>query len=119
MSLIYYGTVSGNYCNFENNIFTTGSSLDLTGTTGSSASGNISNISLAALFTNLPTPGSVSPADNCHLLTNSVGHNAGTDGTDIGIYGGWYPWIDVSMPQNPHIRTVSVSSYNNPQGIYM
>lgn len=117
---IFYGSgiVSGSYCNFENNIFTTGSSLDVSvnSSPGSSFSGNISGISLAALFTNLPNPGTVSPADNCHLLTNSVGHNAGTDGTDIGIYGGWYPYIDVVMPQNPHIRTVNVSSYNNPQG---
>ncbi|MCE3278287.1 MAG: hypothetical protein K0S44_478 [Bacteroidetes bacterium] len=39
----------------------------------------------------------------------SPGRNAGTDGTDIGIYGGAYPWIDMTgTPPIPQVKTFNV-----------
>jgi hypothetical protein len=34
------------------------------------------------------------PFPNFHLLTGALGDNFGTDGTDVGIYGGAFPWVD-------------------------
>jgi Pyruvate/2-oxoacid:ferredoxin oxidoreductase delta subunit len=50
-----------------------------------------------------------------HLNPLSPGINAGTDGTDIGIYGGLYSWKDGSIPFNPHIqqKTISGTTDNN------
>ncbi|KAF0130026.1 MAG: hypothetical protein FD155_1812 [Bacteroidetes bacterium] len=39
---------------------------------------------------------------NYHLQPSCVGKGAGIDGTDIGIYGGAFPWKDGSVPFNPH-----------------
>lgn len=39
-------------------------------------------------------PISVEPYPNFNLLGTSPGKNAGTDGTDIGLYGGPYPFIE-------------------------
>lgn len=54
--------------------------------------------------------------NNYHLNTTSLGHNAGTDGTDMGIYGGPFPWKDGSMPSNPHIVSRSVKSTTDQTG---
>ncbi len=35
------------------------------------------------------------------LASTSLGHNYGTDGKDIGIYGGLYPWTDAMFSGNP------------------
>jgi hypothetical protein len=34
------------------------------------------------------------PFANLHLQATSPGKDYGTDGTDVGIYGGGYPWVD-------------------------
>jgi hypothetical protein len=39
---------------------------------------------------------------NFHLVPGSVGQNYGTDGTDVGIYGGAFPWTDYTS--NPDVR---------------
>ncbi len=51
-----------------------------------------------------------------HLQINSSGKNAGTDGTDVGIYGGIYPWKEGSIPFNPHFQQVQVSPKTDANG---
>lgn len=51
------------------------------------------------------------------LKPTSAGYHAGTDGTDIGIYGGAMPWKDGSMPSNPHISSKTVGTQNDASGI--
>ena len=51
-----------------------------------------------------------------HLAANSPYKNAGTDGTDIGIYGGTFPWKAGSIPYNPHIQKNSVSGTTDANG---
>lgn len=52
-----------------------------------------------------------------HLQSTSVGKNAGTDGTDLGIYGGVFPWKDGAVPFNPHIQTFQVSGTTDSTGL--
>ncbi len=47
-----------------------------------------------------------------HILPDSPAHNAGTDGTDLGIYGTGTPWKEGSLPGNPHIQSSSISTVN-------
>jgi len=50
------------------------------------------------------------------LRDDSPGKNAGKDGTDIGIYGGRYPWKDGGLPVNPHIETFNVAGKTDSIG---
>lgn len=50
------------------------------------------------------------------LKDSSPGKNAGKDGTDIGIYGGRYPWKDGGLPANPHIETFNVGGNTDTNG---
>lgn len=45
-----------------------------------------------------------SPSSNFQLISSSPGNNAGTDGTDIGIFGGSNPWKIGSLPIIPNIE---------------
>ncbi|NVN97080.1 hypothetical protein HXX01_02495 [Candidatus Nomurabacteria bacterium] len=51
-----------------------------------------------------------------HLQPTCPGKNAGTDGTDIGIYGGVYPWKDGGVPFNPHIQHIVTSPQTDSSG---
>ncbi len=50
------------------------------------------------------------------LQENTAGKNAGTDGTDIGIYGGRFPWKDGGLPANPHIESKFVNGTTDTNG---
>lgn len=56
---------------------------------------------------------------NYHLQPTSPGKNAGKDGTDIGIYGGAFPWKAGSVPSNPHIQFENVSGIDNAGNIHV
>ena len=65
------------------------------------------------------TSGSYNDKDNYGLQSISSGKNLGTDGTDVGIYGGGYPFPNtpfpltrnIPLPNTPFIRNFQV---NNP-----
>ncbi|MEI7983947.1 MAG: hypothetical protein WCI71_20035 [Bacteroidota bacterium] len=59
---------------------------------------------------------SFSYTNNYHLKSTSNGHNAGTDGTDVGIYGTLIPYKEAAVPFNPHISSKSIGSTTNPTG---
>ena len=54
---------------------------------------------------------------NFHLQENSIGIGNGNDGTDIGIYGGWYPWKDGALPANPRVSQFNISPINPENGL--
>lgn len=65
------------------------------------------------------------PFADYHLQNTSPGKNYGTDGKDIGIYGGGYPWVDGStsdsrfryyaMPYNvPHMKSMDILNTVQP-----
>jgi len=47
---------------------------------------------------------------NDYHLTATAQANPGDDGTDCGIYGGFYPWKDESIPGTPHISSKNISN---------
>jgi hypothetical protein len=44
------------------------------------------------------------------------GKNGGVDGTDVGIYGGIYPWKDGGLPFNPHIKVAKIAGTTDANG---
>ena len=55
--------------------------------------------------------------NDLHAAVGSVIINAGSDGTDMGIYGGAFPWKDGGLPQNPHIFFKSIPSVSDNDGM--
>lgn len=54
--------------------------------------------------------------EDYHMLPACIAHNAGTDGTDLGIYGTSDPYKEGAVPANPHIRTKNIAGATNAQG---
>lgn len=55
-------------------------------------------------------------SDNLHLLNNCPGVAAGTDGTDVGIYGSGTPYKDGALPHVPHFRQVQMGPGTDANG---
>lgn len=53
-------------------------------------------------------------AHNYHL--QSPASYPGTDGTEVGIYGGTFPYKEGAVPMNPHIQTKNISAKTNASG---
>jgi len=51
-----------------------------------------------------------------HLTQNALKAITGTDGTQVGIYGGQYPFKDGAAPVNPQIIEKKISTTTNPKG---
>lgn len=51
-----------------------------------------------------------------NLQSDCEGKNAGKDGTDIGIYGGAFPWKEGSLPFNPHYQKIQISPTTDNNG---
>lgn len=87
-------STNNNFNTYGNNITVSGSPQVLP-FGNNSGSGNFNNVLPSAVFvtTNLIAAQTYPTLLNYNwrLLTTSVGHNAATDGTDIGIYGGAMP----------------------------
>jgi len=79
-------------------------------------SGNINNQD--PQFTSIQTLNyQFNPLDNYKLLATSPGHNAGTDGTDIGPYGGASPFPSSPIsgePQVPQVKNMNINNSNLP-----
>ena len=52
--------------------------------------------------------------ENYHLQ-NSTTH-LGADGSQVGIYGGLYPWKEGAVPVNPHIGSKNIAPQTNTNG---
>ncbi len=74
------------------------------------------------IFTNYANPAGANWSDSYdyHLdggsTAGSQGINAGTDGTNIGIYGGAYPMPDRILPRIPHVTDVQSLQTSVPIG---
>jgi hypothetical protein len=53
---------------------------------------------------------------NFHLRKGSPYVKAGTDGTEVGIYGSTFPWKEGSVPENPHISSKNIDFRNDING---
>ena len=87
--VIGYNTADFSDYNVNNNCFYNGYTLFPSATGGSHTHG-LNSINSNPLFTNVPTYLPYQTTHNYHLQNGSPCKNAGTDGTDIGPYGGLY-----------------------------
>jgi hypothetical protein len=122
---IYYGSspakqysYSHEYTTFTNNL-SYSSINDTTSSTGTnSSSGNL--VGVAPNFVS-ESDFSFNDTDDFNLAPSSPAINAGSDGTDIGIYGGTYPWPEggssgsgFMYSQEPQIPQVNQMNIVNP-----
>jgi hypothetical protein len=132
---VYFLSYNGliNYSLFENNIFLNGSN-DFTGNVYSNSFknnlfltnfnlnrnsnfgiGNLGNQPQSSVFIN-QSGNTFDYTHDYHINPDSPAKNAGTDGTDIGIYGGLFPWKEGSVPFNPHIQSLILDSKTDKDG---
>ncbi|MCX7743925.1 MAG: hypothetical protein N2167_05095 [Flavobacteriales bacterium] len=78
--------------------------------------GNYLNVSATSLFVNPSTPYNFSqfPLANFHL--NNPASYLGTDGTEIGLFGGNKPFKQGGLPNNPHIRYKNIAPQTDSNG---
>ncbi|MFZ1610599.1 MAG: hypothetical protein WAT52_05995 [Chitinophagales bacterium] len=125
-----YGSALGtSYCIFSNNIFMgySGGTTPLGGGAdvfynnlfagySTTSTTNIYYSNFSALITEVFVDYTYGLENDFHLLPDCIGVNAGTDGTDLGIYGGAFPWKDGGLPNNPHIYYKNIGSATNEDG---
>lgn len=103
-------------CTLNNNLFTANITVVNAAIETNTANNNIVNVPLESIFTNYPTVTysdynyntAYQYSDDFRLATTCPGKNAGTDGTDIGIFGTETPYKDV--PENPHVSLMENAS---------
>ncbi len=78
-------------------------------------SGNLSVPSYTDIFISYDNNG-FDYADNYHLQPTCPGVGAGTDGTDVGIYGTSDPTSEGWVPSNPHIYFKNIDPSTGPDG---
>lgn len=120
------------FCSFNNNLsnlttianpsfYTPGSDfVNFVASLSGSNIGNANIIGQNPLFTSNANADQYSALDNYRLQASSPGKNAGTDGTDLGIYGGSYPFpsggapgsgYDTSaLPAVPQVTNVNIQN---------
>jgi len=74
---------------------------------------NNNNVPIAGLFAN-QTGNSFDYAHDYHLVVPST--FIGTDGTQIGIYGGLFPFKESALPVNPNIVSKTIAPQTNASG---
>lgn len=104
---IFYGSPIASAvsnCTFSNNLSYQTTDDNLPPTAGNNVgSGNL--VGVDPLFVNVPDAQGAWSYDY-HLQASSPGHNAGTDGTDIGLYGGSAP-LNVPFGGTPRLPQVT------------
>lgn len=116
---IFLETTIGDMCNassdnvFRNCLFSAVNNSDC------SASVNISNlyyVLLTDIFENVPSATVYDPSYDFHLKPTCPGVGAGSDGTNVGIYGGSYGAKEGFVPYNPHVQVNQIDNQTNGQG---
>jgi hypothetical protein len=135
-TLFYVGGQGPVLCTFNNNLSNQATIADptfypansfittFTGTGGGSNFGAGNIVGQDPLYVTTPNFNNYTATVNYRLQSGSVGRNAGTDGTDLGIYGGSYPFpsggapgsgFDTSpMPPIPQITELNIQNATVP-----
>ena len=100
-----------NQCTFKNNMFNANAAFTNGANGTNTGTNNIANVAFAGLFVNYAelgifqydSPSAFAYLKDFHLVATSPGKNAGSDGTDIGLYGSTTPYK--TIPANPHVVT--------------
>jgi hypothetical protein len=113
-NIIFSGAKMGSVANsvFNNNLFVDNISFPWGTNTGSN---NIVGQAQSSVFVS-QTGNTFNYTHDYHLQASCPGNDAGKDATDIGIYGGVYPWKEGSIPFNPHVESVNVAPSTNSSG---
>ncbi len=98
-------------CHYDNNLFYNEMSDFPFSTSDTSITNNGNILNKDPQFVNFANPYSVDA--DYHLQPTSPGHNAGTDGTDLGIYGGGYDFRE--RGEVPYLPVIYDFSIYNPQ----
>jgi hypothetical protein len=102
---IFYasGAGSGTNCIYNNNLTFNTSLISLPGANNSGTGNQNQKDPKFVSSASIPAPGSFPNGNwgifktfDWHLQASSPGHNAGSDETDMGLYGGTYPWVNFS-----------------------
>jgi hypothetical protein len=113
-NVIFAGTKLGaTECIFNNNLFVDSGPFPL-GTTNQDFKNIISQAQSSIFVTQ--SGNTFNYTQDYHLQATCPGKNAGKEGTDIGIYGGTFPWKEGSIPFNPHFQQVQVSPNTDANG---
>ncbi len=83
--------------------------------TGFSESGNILSVPVGSIFVSEGDT-DYQFSDDLHLQGSCPGVGAGTDGTDLGIYGTSSPYKEGAMPNTPHYQRMAVASATDAAG---
>ena len=84
---------------------------------GNGVSGNNNIMNQDPQFVNFTQNDGYTIAENYKLTNASPGKNTGTDGMDIGLYGGNYNWENRKYPKTfPHQEVLNVINGSVPQG---
>jgi len=105
--------ISGHTHIFRNCVFATATLPPLSDP--GNASGNYLNQTGALTFDVAPIT-SYEYTNEYKIKTSSPAHNGGTDGKDVGIWGGNSPWVKGNVPPNPHIRSKNVDGATGAGG---
>jgi hypothetical protein len=134
-----FAPLIANNCTIENNIFEqeTGTAYPVIGNGdifNNNVNGGLGNgiinigqgngnfpgeTSLQSIFVNYnaaTTTGDAIYTADFSLLVSSPYKNAGTDGTDVGLYGGAFLWKPGSVPANPHFQAIKVAPKTDSSG---
>jgi len=121
-SLVYNSTINNNVVgyygisgsgNVANNNIKIGGTYVVSGT--GSVDNNTYNQTTAQTF-QTATSLAFDFTKDYSIRATSPGHLGGTDGTDVGIYGGATPWKPGGIPSNPHFVQKSVSNAPDEDG---
>jgi hypothetical protein len=105
-----YSNVTG--CVFNNNL-TYQTPNDVIPGSGNTGSNNL--VTVPPGFVNVPNPNSIGYGYDYNVINVSAANNAGTDGTDLGVYGGTSAMQDLSgMPAIPQMYEMNITNPTIP-----
>jgi len=119
---VAYTDITGQNCTncvFNNNIIynSAGATMTAINSIGNGVSGNNNIMNQDPQFVNFVPGNGYTIAENYRVANASPGDNTGTDGTDIGLYGGNYNWENRKYPKAfPHQEVLNVINNSVPQG---
>ncbi len=103
-------------CVFSNNLSFGATSNELPPVACTTCTGTGNFVNQDPLFTTYTSGQNFQYAHNFILQAGSPGHNAGTDGTDLGVYGLNNVFSETGEPPIPVVRTLTIANPNTAQG---
>jgi hypothetical protein len=76
---------------------------------------NYKNVDLSSVYVNQAGFG-FDYAHDYHLLPAAASSYIGTDGIEVGIYGGLFPYKEGAVPMNPHVHFKNIAPQTTPNG---